>query len=103
MGHLSVWEDIMHRINRELSDVEIIDTFFELLDLIVNIYNVPVRPEFLQSTRAAQLGHDMIDKLIQRDILEKESKIGYDSQVLLCEHQIIRNGDIYQQERLETD
>lgn len=73
----------MRRTQRELTDVEIKDTFFKLVDLICDSYNHPVRKEFQKSSRAAQ--------------------IGYDSQRVLLDAKIIEIGERFRQERLDID
>lgn len=72
----------MRRTLKELTDIEIIDTFFEIVDMICESYNHPVRGDFQKASRAAQIGYD-----IQRTLLDK---------------QIIETGSKYNQEKLKV-
>lgn len=91
----------MRRTERELTDVEIIDAFNYIVDLICDCYNHPVRSEFEKGTRSAQIGHDIVHAMTQRDILSRYSKIGYDTQRYLLDKRITETGDNYHQERME--
>ena len=83
----------MQRTARELTDVEIIDAFEDIITLICDLYKRPVRREYQKASRAAQLGHDIVDHLMERDILDRFEKIGYQTQVKLMAADIIEPGD----------
>lgn len=57
----------MRRTDRELTDVEIIDAFENIIDIIINNSEGEVLPQFKKESRAAQIGF-----LIQRLLLEAE-------------------------------
>lgn len=59
----------MQRTDKELSDVEIIDAYFEILDLIVNTYRHPPRPDFIRQSRCAQLGYDLLRMSIDKGMI----------------------------------
>lgn len=59
----------MQRTDRELTDVEIIDLYFEILDLIVGTYKDPLRADFLRQSRCAQLGYDLLRLTIDRGVI----------------------------------
>lgn len=64
----------MQRTDKELSDVEIIDTYFEILDLIVRTYSEPLRADFLRQSRCAQLGYDLLRLTIDRGVIAPGKK-----------------------------
>lgn len=59
----------MQRTDKELSDVEIIDTYFEILDLIVRTYSEPLRADFVRQSRCAQLGYDILRLTLDRGVI----------------------------------
>ena len=59
----------MQRTDKELSDVEIIDTYFEILDLIVRTYREPLRADFVRQSRCAQLGYDLLRMSIDKGVI----------------------------------
>ena len=56
----------MLRVQREVTDAEAADVLGEIIDIIIDCYNHPVRPDFQKSARSAQIGYD-----IQRCLLSK--------------------------------
>lgn len=91
----------MQRTARELTDVEMIDALNDIIDIICECYNQPLREEFENETRATQIGKDIESKLLQRRILERYSNIGYQTQRNLLDKGIIKTGGIKNQEELE--
>ena len=84
----------MQRVQREVTDVEMIDALNDIIDLIIENYDAPVRPEFQKDSRAAQIGHDIVQKLKEREILSRYANIGYQAQRQLLEKKIIKTGGI---------
>lgn len=84
----------MQRVQREVTDVEMIDALNDIIDLIIENYDERVRPEFQKDSRAAQIGHDIVQKLKEREILSRYANIGYQAQRQLLEKQIIKTGGI---------
>ena len=84
----------MQRVQREVTDVEMIDALNDIIDLIIENYDEPVRPEFQKDSRAAQIGHDIVQKLKEREILSRYANIGYQAQRQLLEKKIIKTGGI---------
>ena len=84
----------MQRVVREVTDVEMIDALNEIIDLIIDSYDSPVRPEHEKSSRAAQIGQDIVKVLIKKDLIWRWQKIGYDSQRILLDRQILKTGGI---------
>ena len=84
----------MQRVQREVTDVEMIDALNEIIDLIVDCYDQPLRPEFDKSSRSAQIGHDVVKTLREKGLMQRYGKIGYDTQRCLLDHNIIRTGGI---------
>lgn len=84
----------MQRVLREVSDVEMIDALNEILDLIIDCYESPVRPEYEKASRAAQIGHDIVRVMTKRDLIWRWQKIGYDSQKILLDKKILKTGGI---------
>lgn len=48
----------MQRTGNENNDIEIIDTYFEILDLIVSTYSQPLQEGF--KSRCEQLGYNLL-------------------------------------------
>ena len=59
----------MLRTQRELTDVEMIDTLNEVIDIVVDCYQHPVREHFQKSARSAQIGYDIQRCLISHDLI----------------------------------
>lgn len=59
----------MQRTERELTDVEIIDAFEKILEIIITNSENPVREDFQKSSRAAQDGYDIKRYLMDENIL----------------------------------
>ena len=70
----------MQRTERELTDVEMIDAFDEILDLIIEAYDKPLRKDFERQSRPAQFGYDILRMLIDKRILSVGSKVTKDGQ-----------------------
>lgn len=84
----------MQRVQREITDIEMIDALNEILDLIIDCYEAPVRPEYEKDSRSAQIGHDIVRVMTKRDLLWRWQKIGYDSQRILLDKKILKTGGI---------
>ena len=61
---------IMRRTGRELTDVEIIDAFETIIDIILRGNNEPIRKEFEKYSRCTQIGYDIETSLKEADIIE---------------------------------
>ena len=59
----------MYQVEREITDVEIIDVFYEIIDLLLRGYNEPIREGFNKKSRAEQVGYDLTMCLIRKDII----------------------------------
>lgn len=59
----------MQRTERELTDVEIIDAFEKILEIIITNSEHPVREDFQKFSRAAQDGYDIKRYLMDEKIL----------------------------------
>lgn len=59
----------MYQVEREITDVEIIDAFYEIIDLLLRGYNEPIREGFSKKSRAEQVGYDLTMCLIRKDII----------------------------------
>ncbi len=68
----------MQRTERELTDVEMIETLDEIINLITESYKYPVNPDFL--SRAGQIGYQIQRILIDRKILRVGSDMTDDGQ-----------------------
>lgn len=64
----------MQKTDRELSDVEIIDTYMEILDLVESTYEDPIREDFKKQSRSAQLGYDLLRLLIDKGVIAPGKK-----------------------------
>ena len=84
----------MLRVQKDLTDVEMIDALNDIIDIIIDCYNKPLRQEFVKYSRSAQIGHDIFKTLRQKKIMEIYAQIGYDTQRYLLERDIIRTGGI---------
>lgn len=59
----------MLRVQRDLSDVEMIDALNGVIDIIIECYQHPVRDDFKKSSRSAQIGYDIQRYLMQHDLI----------------------------------
>lgn len=59
----------MYQVERKITDVEIIDVFYEIIDLLLRGYNEPIREGFNKKSRAEQVGYDLTMCLIRKDII----------------------------------
>ena len=84
----------MQRVMREVTDIEMIDALNEIMDLIIDCYESPVRQEYENETRAAQIGHDIINVLTKKELMWLWSKVGYESQRILLDRKILKTGGI---------
>lgn len=84
----------MLRVQREITDVEMIDALNEIIDLIIDCYQHPIRDEFKNACRASQIGKDITDRLRERDILARFANIGYESQRMLMDRNMIKTGGL---------
>ena len=60
----------MRRTERELTDVEIIDAFDEILAIIICNYDRQVSEDFKKASRAAEIGYTIQKRLIELKIIE---------------------------------
>ena len=60
----------MKRTGKELTDVEMIDTFFEIVNMTIAAYENPVREGFKKGSRCEQLGYDIVKMLFSKQIIE---------------------------------
>ena len=59
----------MLRVQRDLSDVEMIDALNGVIDIIIDCYQHPVRDDFKKSSRSAQIGYDIQRYLMEHDLI----------------------------------
>lgn len=84
----------MQRVIRDVTDIEMIDTLNEIIDLIIECYNNPVRKEFEKEARSTQIGQDIVQILKKRDLIWIWTKVGYDTQRILLDKKILKTGGI---------
>ena len=70
----------MQKTERELTDVEMIDTLDEILDLIIETYDKPLRKDFEKQSRPAQFGYDILRMLMEKGLLSVGSEVTKDGQ-----------------------
>lgn len=59
----------MTRAQRDVTDVEMIDALNEIMDIVIDCYNHPVREEYKKSSRSAQIGYDIQRCLLSHDLI----------------------------------
>ena len=59
----------MTRAQRDVTDVEMIDALNEIMDIVIDCYNHPVREEYKKSSRSAQIGYDVQRCLLSHDLI----------------------------------
>lgn len=64
----------MRRTERELTDVEIIDAFDKIVDIIINNYEQEVPESFRKGSRAAWIGYKIQRMLLDEKIIETGKK-----------------------------
>ncbi len=84
----------MQRVQRQVTDVEMIDALEEIIDLIIDCYEHPVRKEHEKDARSTQIGHDIVKVLTKRDLIWIWTKVGYDTQRILRDRNMIKTGGI---------
>ena len=86
----------MQRTRRGLEVAEIVEAFNAIIDIIIDCYNKPLREKY--ETRSTQIGRDMTKALLDRRILERYSDIGWRTQRLLIDKDIIEKGGIIKED-----
>lgn len=84
----------MQRVMRGVTDIEMIDALNEIIDLVIECYEGPVRQEHENNARATQIGQDIVHVLTKKDLIWLWTKIGYDSQRILLDKKILKTGGI---------
>ena len=84
----------MQRVQRKVTDAEMIDALNEIMDLIIDCYEEPVRQEFANESRATQIGHDIVNVLTKKELMWLWTKVGYDSERILLDKKILKTGGI---------
>ena len=64
----------MRKTERELTDVEMIDAFLHIVDIIIDDYDREVAPQFKNDSRAAQIGYKIQRFMIEDGIIEPGKK-----------------------------
>ena len=59
----------MTRSQRDVTDVEMIDALNEIMDIVIDCYNHPVREEYKKQSRSAQIGYDIQRCLLSHDLI----------------------------------
>lgn len=62
-------EVYMTRAQRDVTDVEMIDALNEIMDIVIDCYNHPVREEYKKQSRSAQIGYDIQRCLLSHDLI----------------------------------
>lgn len=88
----------MQRTRKRLQISEIVDAFNEIVEIIVECYNHPLREKFKNETRSTQIGKDIETALLKRGIMQRYSDIGWRVQRSLFEKDIIETGGIKKEE-----
>lgn len=60
----------MRRTERELTDVDIIDAFQEIIEIIIKSNQGEVEPPYRKESRCAQVGHKIETYLVRHQIIE---------------------------------
>lgn len=88
----------MQRTRRGLQIPEIVEVFNEIIEIIIECYNHPLRERFKNETRSTQIGKDIETALLKRGIMQRYSDIGWRVQRSLLEKDIIEPGGIKKEE-----
>ena len=59
----------MLRVQREVTDAEAAAVLGEVIDIIIECYRNPVRVDFRQSARSAQIGYDIQRCLLSNNLI----------------------------------
>lgn len=62
-------EVYMTRAQRDVTDVEMIDALNQIMDIVIDCYNHPVREEYKKQSRSAQIGYDIQRCLLSHDLI----------------------------------
>lgn len=60
----------MQRTENQLTDVEMIDTLLEIVDMTLSAYDNPVREGFQKGSRCSQIGYDLVRLLLDKKIIK---------------------------------
>lgn len=64
----------MQKTERDLTDIEMIDTLLDIVDLIIRTYDEPIRAEFQKTSRCSQFGYDTMMLLMSRNFIKPGKK-----------------------------
>lgn len=60
----------MYKIDRERTDIEMIDSLEDIIEIVLKGYNEPIRADFSKKSRSEQIGFDVTNYLRAHDMIQ---------------------------------
>lgn len=60
----------MYKIDRERTDIEMIDSLEDIIEIVLRGYNEPIRADFSKKSRSEQIGFDVTNYLRAHDMIQ---------------------------------
>jgi len=60
----------MYKIERERTDIEMIDSLEDIIEIVLRGYNEPPRAEFMLKSRSEQIGFDVTNYLRSHNMIQ---------------------------------
>lgn len=60
----------MYKIDRERTDIEMIDSLEDIIEIVLRGYNEPIRADFSKKSRSEQIGFDITNYLRAHDMIQ---------------------------------
>ena len=94
----------MHETTRKVTDEEWIEAGKAAAKIIAQSYEVNVLQKFQNYSRAAQTGSMIFEEIVNiRDLMQMMTDIGYETQRVLLEKDIIRTGKYEPQREIKWE
>ena len=59
----------MYQIDREIQDIDVIDAFYGVIEIVLKGYNEPIRDGFNKKSRSEQIGYDVTNYLMENQFI----------------------------------
>ena len=60
----------MYKIDRERTDIEMIDSLEDIIEIVLRGYNEPIRADFSKKSRSEQIGFDVTNYLRSHNMIQ---------------------------------
>ena len=59
----------MYQIDREIQDIDVIDAFYGVIEIVLKGYNEPIKDGFSKKSRSEQIGYDVTNYLMENQFI----------------------------------